>query len=301
MDRLDARNEPGLSTLTNMTTAPAAANLASAPVVAEVPVSDARVRALEAEAQRETLPEAIASIATVLVCGLFLMTFVSQNFVIPSGSMEKTLLVGDHVVVDRVTFAPPTRWAPFVHYRDIRRGDIIVFLKPNPETPDMVLVKRAIGIPGDRIHLQHGVVYLNGVAQNEPYAAKVRSDGDPEDAYEPARDDFPALGAPPSSLTPELWTEDEPSHVVNGDLVVPPGKVFAMGDNRTHSLDGRYWGFVPRENILGRPLFNYWSFEANPDEGETQPSLGQRVASFGATALHFFDKTRWKRTLHLIR
>jgi signal peptidase I len=295
MNRLDTRNEPVITSMSSTTTPTAT------PVVTEVPVADGRVRAQEAEAQRETLPEAIASIATVLVCGLFLMTFVSQNFVIPSGSMEKTLLVGDHVVVDRITFAPPTSWAPFVHYRNIRRGDVIVFLKPNPETPDMVLVKRAIGIPGDRIHLQHGVVYLNGVAQNEPYAAKVRSDGDPEDAYEPARDDFPALGAPPSSLTPELWTEEEPSHVVNGDLVVPPGTVFAMGDNRTHSLDGRYWGFVPRENILGRPLFNYWSYEANPDEGDIQLTMGQRIASLGSTALHFFDKTRWKRTLHLIK
>ena len=91
------------------------------------------------------------------------MTFVFQNFVIPSGSMEKTLLVGDHVFVDRITLAPPTKWAPFVHYRDVQRGDIIVFNKPNPETPDLILVKRAIGIPGDRIHLEAGIVYLNGV------------------------------------------------------------------------------------------------------------------------------------------
>ncbi|ADW70210.1 signal peptidase I [Granulicella tundricola] len=253
----------------------------------------------EPEIRKENLAEAIASIATVLVVGLFVMTFIAQNFVIPSGSMEKTLLVGDHVLVDRVTFAPETRWAPFVHYRDIRRGDVIVFLKPNPETPDMVLVKRAIGIPGDHIHLQHGTVYLNGVAQDEPTAAKVRSDGDADDAYQPARDDFPANGAPAGST--EVWNEDLASHIQNGDLVVPPGKVFAMGDNRTHSLDGRFWGFVPRENILGRPLFNYWSFEANSDEMEQEAGMGTRIGSLGHTALHFFDKTRWKRTLHLIK
>ena len=227
------------------------------------------------------------------------MTFVAQNFVIPSGSMEKTLLVGDHVLVDRITLAPETKWAPFVHYRDVHRGDVIVFLKPNPETPDMVLVKRAIGLPGDRIHLQHGTVYLNGVAQDEPQAAKVRGDGDPDDAYQPARDDFPANGAPAGST--EVWNEDLASHIQNGDLVVPPGKVFAMGDNRTHSLDGRFWGFVPRENILGRPLFNYWSFEANADEMEQEAGMGSRIGSLGHTALHFFDKTRWKRTLHLIK
>src|SRR5579863_10270847 len=125
----------------------------------------------ESQEEIETPLESVSSICTVLAVGLFLMTFVFQNYVIPSGSMEKTLLVGDHVFVDRITLAPPTKWAPFVHYRDIRRGDIIVFLKPNPETPDLVLVKRAIGIPGDRIHLEHGIVYLNGQPQNEPYAA----------------------------------------------------------------------------------------------------------------------------------
>ena len=263
---------------------------------------DARVDAAPGavdEVEKETLPEAVSSVAAVLVCGLFLMTFVSQNFVIPSGSMEKTLLVGDHVLVDRVTFAPPTSWARFVHYRDIRRGDIIVFLKPNPETPDMVLVKRAIGVPGDRIHLRHGVVYLNGVAQDEPQAAKVRDDGDASDRYQPSRDDFPAMGAPEGST--EVWSQEMASHVQGEDIVVPPGKVFAMGDNRTHSLDGRFWGFVPRENILGRPMFNYWSFDTPADDMETQPSVGERVASFGHTALHFFDKTRWSRTLHLIQ
>ncbi len=258
--------------------------------------------ATEKEAQTETPFEALSSICAVLAVGLFVMTFVSQNFVIPSGSMEKTLLIGDHVLVDRTTFAPPTKWAPFVRYREPRRGDVIVFLKPNPETPDLVLVKRLIGVPGDKIHLQHGVVYLNGVAQTEPYAVMPHYGGDPEDVYDPARDDFPSLGTPPSSLTTEVWTEDLPSHVVNGDLIVPPGHFFAMGDNRTHSADGRFWGFVPRENILGRPLFNYWSYEATADEMDAQQaSLGARVGSFFTTALHIFDKTRWKRTGHLIR
>ena len=214
--------------------------------------------------------------------------------------MEKTLLIGDHVLVDRITLAPPTSWAPFVRYREVRRGDVIVFYKPNAETPDLILVKRAIGVPGDRIHLRHGVLYLNGVAQDEPMAAKVQSDSDPEDMYQPSRDDFPS-GGPPYGST-ELWAQDLSSHVVGEDLVVPPGKVFAMGDNRTHSLDGRFWGFVPRENILGRPMFNYWSFETTADQmTQQQQTFGARVGSFFTTALHVFDKTRWKRTLHLIR
>jgi len=254
----------------------------------------------EPEAQTETPLEALSSICAVLAVGLFVMTFVFQNFVIPSGSMEKTLLIGDHVLVDRITFAPPTKWAPFVHYREPHRGDVIVFLKPNPETPDLVLVKRLIGVPGDHIHLLHGVVYLNGVAQKEPYAAMPHASDDPDDLYNPARDDFPAQGAPYGST--EVWTEDLPSHIVNGDIVVPPGKFFAMGDNREHSLDGRFWGFVPRENILGRPLFNYWSYKTTADAmDESQASFGARVGSFFNTALHFFDRTRWNRTLHLIQ
>ena len=254
----------------------------------------------KAAAEVETPLESVASICTVLAVGLFLMSFIFQNYVIPSGSMEKTLLVGDHVLVDRMTLAPPTKWAFWEHYREVRRGDVIVFMKPNAETPDLVLVKRAIGIPGDRIHLRNGIVYLNGVAQNEPAAAKPRSDGDAQDAYDPLRDDFPKNGVPGGST--ELWAQDEPSHVVGEDLEVPPGKVFAMGDNRTHSLDGRFWGFVPRENILGRPLFNYWSFETTADQMESQQaSMGARIGSFFTTGIHIFDRTRWKRTLHLIK
>src|SRR6202142_510699 len=110
----------------------------------------ATITQIAAEKTREETPlEAFASICAVLVLGLFALTFVFQNFAIPSSSMEKTLLVGDHVMVDRVTVAPPTHWAPFVHYRDVRRGDIIVFFKPGE--PDLYLVKRVVGIPGDHI------------------------------------------------------------------------------------------------------------------------------------------------------
>ncbi len=248
----------------------------------------------------ETPLQALSSFCAVLVVGLFVMTFVFQNFVIPSGSMEKTLLIGDHVLVDRITLAPPSKWAPFVHYREPRRGDVIVFLKPNPETPDLILVKRLIGVPGDRIHLVHGVVYLKGVAQNEPYAALPKSTSDPDDAYSSARGDFPTNGTPSGSF--EIWSVDLPSHVQQGDLVVPPGNFFAMGDNREHSADGRFWGFVPRKNILGRPMFNYWSFETAATQMDAQQeNLGTRIGSFFTTALHIVDKTRWSRTGHIIQ
>ena len=254
---------------------------------------------------KETALESLSSICTVLAIGLFVMTFVFQNFEIPSASMEKTLLIGDHVLVDRVTLAPPTPWAPFVHYRDVQRGDIIVFLKPHPETPDLYLVKRCVGVPGDRIHLRGGILYLNGVAQNEPYAGMPSDDGNPNHAYNPYRDDFPDVAIDPndanlaSNVTPN-WALELPSHIVDGDLVVPPGAVFAMGDNRTESLDGRYWGFVPRENIVGRPMFVYWSFQTPADQ-IYKTSFGERVSFIGHILLHIFDETRWNRTFHVVR
>lgn len=252
----------------------------------------------------ETVLESLASICTVLAVGLFVMTFIFQNFEIPSASMEKTLLIGDHVVVDRISLAPASSWAPFVRYRDVRRGDIIVFLKPHPETPDLYLVKRCIGIPGDRIHLRDGIVYLNGVAQSEPNAQMPRDDGDPSDAYIPYRDDFPSdlegIEQAASQNNASLWALDLPNHVVDGDLVVPPGTIFAMGDNRTQSLDGRFWGFVPRENIVGRPLFVYWSF-LTPADQINKTELGDRIGFMAHIVTHFISETRWGRTFHIIR
>ena len=257
-------------------------------------------KAAETADQTETPLESLASICTVLAVGLFVMTFIFQNFEIPSASMVQTLLIGDHVLVDRVTLAPQTSWAKFLDYRPVHRGDVIVFLKPNPETPDLFLVKRAIGIPGDRIHLRNGIVYLNGVAQNEPQAGKPADDGDLQHAYNPYRDDFPSLPASVEEGATASWSLEMPSHVIGDDLVVPPGKIFAMGDNRTESLDGRYWGFVPQENIVGRPMFVYWSFNTPADQID-KTSMGDRIGFMGHILLHIFDQTRWKRTLHIIR
>src|SRR5271165_2371424 len=246
-----------------------------------------------AETTEETPLEALASICGVLVIGLFVLTFIFQNFEIPSSSMEKTLLIGDHVLVDRVALAPPTHWMPAIRYRNVQRGDIIVFFKPGE--PDLYLVKRVVGIPGDRIHLRNGIVFLNGVEQNEPLAAK------PSDAeYYPYRDDFPSVKPGDGSDVTASWSLALPHNIQGEDLVVPPGDYFAMGDNRTVSLDSRYWGFVPRENIVGRPLFVYWSFIQSGDQYE-KTSLADRASFFIHTIIHFFDETRWKRTFHLVK
>jgi signal peptidase I len=256
------------------------------------------------DSSRETPFEAVASICGVLVVGLFILYFLAQNFVIPSGSMENTLLVGDHLVVDRITLAPPTAWMPFVHYREPRRGDVVVFIKPSPEetpNPDgspnyMTLVKRLIGMPGDRIHLRNGIVIINGVAQSEPYAQPTTAEN-----HTDFLDEFPAVppDPQPGNFITETWAVDFSNHVVNGDLVVPAGMYFMMGDNRHNSADSRFWGFVPRQNVIDRPLFNYWSFEA-ADRQLEQTGLGSKLAWMGHVALHFFSDTRWRRTLHVI-
>ena len=267
------------------------------PIEEPVPVADET-------GVEETPFEAVASICSVLVVGLYILTFLGQNFVIPSGSMENTLLVGDHLVVDRITLAPPAKWMPLVHYREPKRGDVVVFLKPVAD-PDPVdgsptypfLVKRLIGVPGDHIHLHDGIVSLNGVAQTPP------ADGKEAPANLGERDfldEFPTTPPAQDPSATEAWAVDEPNHIVDGDLVVPPGHYFMMGDNRHNSLDSRYWGFVPRENIVGRPLFNYWSF-ITPEDQYEQSGIGNSVAWMGHIVLHFFSDTRWKRTLHLVR
>ncbi len=250
----------------------------------------------------ETPFEAVASVCSVLVVGLFILTFLAQNFVIPSGSMENTLLVGDHLVVDRITLAPPAKWMPLVHYREPKRGDIIVFIKPVPDTVDsdgkpqyLFLVKRLIGVPGDHIRLHNGIVSINGVAQSQPYAVPTTYDN-----HTDFLDEFPTVPAITQPGSTEAWAVEFPSHIQDGELVVPQGEYFMMGDNRHNSLDSRYWGFVPRANIVGRPLFNYWSFKTPEDQYE-QTGMGTKVAWMGHIVLHFFSDTRWSRTFHLTR
>jgi signal peptidase I len=301
--------------------------LSSGRVVAEERVGGGSVTgsakgAAQAEVA-ETPLEAVASLCVMLSVYLFVIGFMFQNFEIPSPSMVNTLLVGDHLLVDRTTLAPQTKWAPFVHYRPVQRGDIIVFMKPHTEVPDMILVKRAIGIPGDRIHLRKGVVYVNGVAQSEPYAIQPAIDPTGANLI-PYRDDFPSdlvglrrSGTDDLALRGECrdeacvesvgidnrmidWADELPQHIQGDDLVVPPGMVFAMGDNRTNSLDGRFWGFVPQQNILGRPLFVYWSFKT-PDDQVDKTSSADKLKFVLFEALHFFAGTRWGRTLHVVR
>ena len=249
----------------------------------------------QAEKPRETTVEFLASLAAVLVTGLFIITFIVQAFEIPSSSMENTLLIGDHVFVNREQFAPPTRWlGPILPYREVHRQDIVVFL--SPAEPGLYVVKRIIGAPGDRIHLQDGVVYRNGEKLDEPYVIH-QAGGE---NYNPYRDNFPSvLPSEYSNVVPE-WQSSMKQYIQGDDLVVPPDRYFAMGDNRDVSYDSRYWGFIPRENVIGRPMFIYWSFLTPPDQ-YLQKGLGQRLSFVAHVMIHFFDETRWRRTFRIVR
>jgi signal peptidase I len=229
----------------------------------------------------------IAEWTVTIVLLLFGTTTLVQAFVIPSASMEDSLLIGDHVLVDKLTYSPNGPVSQhLLPYRDVRRGDIIVFRYPLDIREDYV--KRAIGVPGDHIRLVNKQLILNGKPMNEPYV--VHKTGY-IDSY---RDNFPST---PNSPLPPSALDMLEHHVVNGEVVVPPGFLFAMGDNRDNSSDSRYWGFVPRENIVGTPLIIYWSFEA-PTEDLTNPNIG--IDHVVDVVAHFFTKTRWKRTFKLL-
>ena len=229
----------------------------------------------------------IAEWTVTIILLLFGTTTLVQAFVIPTGSMEDTLLIGDHLLVDKLAYAPPGPVTKYLlPYETVKRGDIIVFRYPVDIR--QTFVKRVIGVPGDHIRLVNKEVCLNGHKLNEPY---VYNKTEYFDSY---RDNFP--GEPNMHIS-ESAQDMLSNHVQNGEVVVPPDHYFAMGDNRDSSLDSRYWGFVPRENIIGKPLIIYWSYDA-PTEALANPIHLVRPYARSGDAL--FTKTRWTRTFNLI-
>ncbi|MDX1984788.1 MAG: signal peptidase I [Bryobacteraceae bacterium] len=239
-------------------------------------------------AKKEQPRGAIAEWTVTILLLLFGTTTLVQAFVIPTGSMKETLLIGDHLLVDKLAYSPSGSLSKhLLPYKDVKRGDIIVFRYPVDIR--QTFVKRVIGVPGDRIRIENKQLYLNGKALDEPY--KVHRT-EYIDSY---RDNFPSV---PNVRLLGMADEMLEKHVANNELVVPGNSYFAMGDNRDESLDSRYWGFVPRENIIGKPLIIYWSYDA-PTERLANPAIGlDHVLDL---AQNFFTKTRWKRTFMLIR
>ena len=250
--------------------------------------------AVESQANQTTISEYLESLLITVILALFGTSFVVQAFKIPSQSMERTLLVGDHLLVNKFIFGGRGQWYDkFLPYRTLQRGDIIVFKYPYQDHPHFV--KRVIGLPGDRLKIVDQQVFINDKPLNEPYVVH-----DPSSGYDPLNYSFPPVGSQiyMSPVQPE-WAREIRKYIQGDELVVPPDRYFAMGDNRDHSLDSRYWGFVDRDAIMGRPFLIYWSVDANStDYGET--SFAQRILGIFDTLMHLPARTRWGRMLHTV-
>ena len=242
---------------------------------------------------------------------MFFKTFVGQQFTIPSASMRNTLMIGDHLLVNKFLFAKPQwRWEERLFpMRAPRRGDIIVFRYPMDRAQDFV--KRAVALPGDTVEMRDQHFYLNGTLCTGPWEHHI-----PIGAEGPEPGPWPqgrALGAP-ERYRGLYWPFIEPEGLAMdrqgreplpgfrdnlGPFVVPPGQVFALGDNRDNSGECRYWGFVPMAHLRGRPFISWWSFRegGNDDTHALVPEgPGDILRNFVDGVRHFFHYTRWERT-----
>lgn len=233
----------------------------------------------------------LQSLLGTVVIAVFVITFIVQAFQIPSESMENTLLIGDYLLVDKLRYGGDEFWGHFVPYRPVRRGDIIVFRYP--VNPTQHFVKRVVGVPGDRVRLVNRQVYINGVPLREPY---VRYTSRAHDVF---RDEFPRLDLPAPGLEGD-WYLQMKKLVDDGQLIIPEGHYFVLGDNRDESLDSRYWGFVPKENVIGRPLLIYWSVRDVNDDMPIASTPGDKLFHFAYAATHLFQITRWDRTFRIV-
>lgn len=253
----------------------------------DAPDTSAQQTAPSVAVQPAQGPQGIQFIVSVLVIVVFMITFVIQAFRVPSESMENTLLIGDFLLADKLHFAKSGGLGSWLlPYRPIRRGDVVVFRYP--VDPTQYFVKRVIGLPGDRIRLENKMVFVNGSLLRENYVIHSMPN------LEMYRDDFPLhAGMPPD--VDRRWRRELDRHVDRGELVVPQGEYFVMGDNRDQSLDSRYWGFVPRGNIMGRPLLIYLSInEGSRTNGISAGTDGKLIYS-GQVLAHFLHLARWDR------
>jgi len=244
-------------------------------------------------ARHDGLWETVRSLLIVLIGVFCIRTFVAEATVIPTGSMENTILIGDHVFLNKLLYGPqlPYTDVRFPRIAPIHRRDIVAF--HYPVNPAQMFVKRVIGVGGDVIRIVNKKVYVNGKRLKEPYARFQSS------AIFPLRDNFP----PPIGEINELpaawgldphWAREMPHFIRKDGLHVPRGYLFVMGDNRDDSLDSRFWGFVPVQNVVGEPLFVYWSYNA-PTHEWLDGRLRDRLRFDVSILWNFFAKTRWSR------
>ena len=221
---------------------------------------------------------------SLLVAGIFVLfvrTFVVQTYQVPTGSMERTILVGDHLLVNKFAYAPRVKALErFLPYREVRPGDVIVFKKPGDDVnPGNVLVKRAVAKGDDIVQVRDKRLYVNGQPYDVPSVQHIDSEVYPD-----------SPGVPDMARRRDQF----------GPFRVPPDSFFGMGDNRDNSLDSRYWGSIPRANIFGRPGIIYWSYEAEPNSHIWRGPIA-KIRQLAEVAIHFFSRTRWDRMFTLVR
>ena len=244
--------------------------------------------------RRESAWETVRSLLVVLLGVFCIRTFIAEATVIPTGSMEQTILIGDHVFLNKLLYGPrfPYTSLRIPPLRGVHRQDIVAFRYPR--NPSVMFVKRVIGVGGDVIRIEDRRVFVNGQPLPEPYNHFQYS------STLPLRDNFP----PPLNVLETLpaawgldpsWAREMPNFIRKDGLLVPQGFLFCMGDNRDNSLDSRFWGFVPLENVVGEPLFVYWSYDA-PSRDWTSEELASRLKFDASILWNFFAKTRWSRT-----
>src|SRR5262249_8235287 len=191
--------------------------------------------------KKSTVREYFESIVIAVILALFIRTFVVQAFKIPTGSMEENLLIGDHLLVNKFIFSPATTAIEraLLPVGTIKRREVLVF--KYPEEPDRAFIKRVIGLPGEKVELKEKKVYINDKPLDEPYVHFLQPPGQTSEFHEVTSFDVRERYGP---------------------VTVPPNHYFVMGDNRDNSQDSRYWGFLPRENVKGKALVIYWSYES---------------------------------------
>jgi len=267
-----------------------------APEAPEPPVPSPQAQVQDPPAKRHIVTDfgsdlisSVQSLMGTVVIAIFVITFVVQAFQIPSESMENTLLVGDYLLVNKLCYGGSGLGDHMMPYQKIARRDIIVF--HYPVDPTQHFVKRVIGLPGDRLRMVNKKVFINGKPMEEPYVHFL------EPANNLFRDDFPRTDIPAVNLEGSWWLQMR-KLVEDGELIVPEGQYFVMGDNRDDSQDSRYWGFVPKENIIGRPLVIYWSVQ--DWDGSPPATFSARLYHLAYAVMHIFQITRWNRTLRLV-
>jgi signal peptidase I len=255
--------------------------------------------------------EYLESIVVAVILALSIRTFAVQAFKIPTGSMKYNLLIGDHLLVNKLVYSPslgPVEDA-LLGKRPIRRGDVVVFKFPEDPTRDFI--KRVIALPGERVEIRNKQVLINGSPLEEDEQICGDERGDEHDGEARCQDADPSKGGPYKVF----FRSEDPAYSLRTESIrgnwgpqsVPEGQLLVLGDNRDNSRDGRFWGFLPRDQVKGRALLVYWSYEANGEEyrreGSRDSLLGraQGLWQFLKDTLSAFGRTRWKRFFHVIR